>query len=267
MNTIHRNLIISPVGDDSLHGTWLSGPASRTFDLFLIHYGKQPDFGRADATYYAQRRGFKWELMHYALAQHPDIFARYRTIWCPDHDIRVNTAGVNRLFDVFEHYHLQIAQPAIAAGEVSYKTLQQKPGVILRYSPYVEIMCPIFTRDAFRRVSHTFLENRSGWGIDWVWPRYFRPGEIAIIDAVGVEHTGKLMRGENYQRLAALGIDPRADFKGVITKYGGFSRRLHRQFVRGSTRLVTVPDPSTPSAGFFTRLAGRLLDSAETIRA
>jgi hypothetical protein len=253
MTAARRNLVVSPIGDESVHASWLSHPEARTFDLLLINYGSRPDFGRSEATHYFARQGFKWELVHHALAHCGDILDRYANIWCPDCDIRADTGRVNRLFELFEEYHLQMAQPAIAKGEVTYKSLRQRPGLILRYTPFVECMCPIFTRQALDRVSPTFLENRSGWGLDCVWPRFFQPCEIAILDSVGVEHTGQLLRGANYQQLARLGIDPGQEFEQVIAKYGGFQRRLHRKFVRGTVRLPAIREPLAP-VSWMTRL-------------
>lgn len=256
--TIPRsNLIISPIGDSSVHRTWLSDPEARTFDVLLIYYGNQGDFGREDADHYLRRQGFKYELLALALAEMPEVLARYRNIWCPDNDIAADTASVNRLFALFEQYNLQLAQPAVAAGDVSYQTLRQRPGVILRYTPYVEVMCPLFTHAALLRVAPTFGENRSGWGLDWIWPRLFPPNALGIIDAVGVAHTGPLFCGEHYQKLAALGIDPQQDFQRVIRKYGGFNRRTHKRFVRGKVRLPAIWEPQA-KRGFLSRAAERL---------
>lgn len=248
MTSARQNLIISPIGDSSVHRSWLSHPAARTFDLLLIYYGAQGDFGRSDCDHYLRQKGFKYELLAHALAELPDVLAGYRNIWCPDNDIAADTAGVNRLFELFDQYQLQLAQPAIAGGDVSYKTLRQRPGVILRYTPYVEVMCPIFTHAALLRVAPTFTENRSGWGLDWIWPRWFAPHERAIIDAVGVNHTGPLFCGEHYQYLATLGIDPQLDFDRIVHKYGGFDRRTHRRFVRGTARLPAIWDPLVPKS-------------------
>ena len=50
MSVTRRNLIISPIGDTSVHASWLSHPELRSFDLFLIYYGQADDFGRAKPT-------------------------------------------------------------------------------------------------------------------------------------------------------------------------------------------------------------------------
>ena len=90
--------------------------------------------------------------------------------------------------------------------------------------------------------------------MDWLWPRYFTRRQIAVIDAVGVEHTGRLMRGENYQNLAKLGIDPGREFDQVMARHGGFNRRLHRKLVRGRIKLPAIWEP-----GSRVSLTGRML--------
>jgi hypothetical protein len=257
MTATRRNLIISTVDEGSVHTSWISQPKLQSFDLFLINYSDRCDFGRAEATHYLQRKGFKFELLDHVTKHHGDVLDRYTNIWCPDNDIRADTRAINRLFDLFEKYALQLAQPAIAAGEVSYQTLRQQPGIVLRYSPYVEVMCPLFTRRALTRIAPTLLESRSGWGLDWVWPRMFAPHEMAILDAVGVEHTGTLGRGEHYQKLAQLGVNPGEEFEHVVAKYGGIDRRLHRKFVRGRIKLPAISETRHRNS-LLSRLKDRL---------
>ncbi len=239
-----RNLIICPIGDRSVHRTWLGGPASPDFDLFLIYYGNGPDVSTADAKYYFRRRGFKFEHLHFVVTEHADTLNKYDRIWCPDDDIACDTGSINEMFNIFAKYRLQLAQPAIAEGDFSFKGLVQKPGNLLRYTRYVEVMCPVFTREALIKVSDTFLENRSGWGLDWVWPKRFADNEMAIIDKVGIHHTGPLGKGEHYRNLAKLGIDPHRDFKETVERHGGIDRNLHRQMLRGRARMPRIKDPN-----------------------
>jgi hypothetical protein len=110
-------------------------------------------------------------------------------------------------------------------------------------------MCPLFTRESLYTVLPTFLESRSGWGVDWVWPRYFAPREMAVVDAAAVELTVRLFRGEHYQKLAGLGIDPGAEFDRVMAKHGGFDRRLHKKLVRGRIKLPAVWEPGQRREG------------------
>jgi hypothetical protein len=237
------NLIICPIGDRSVHCGWIAGPVAANFDLFLLYYGDGPDTAVADARHYVRRKGFKFEHLHYAATEYADVLRQYQRIWCPDDDIACDTASINLLFDIFARYQLQLAQPAIAKGDLSFKGLAQRPGNILRYTPYVEVMCPIFTREAFFKVSDTFLDNRSGWGLDWVWPKRFSIDQMAIIDKVGIHHTGPLGKGEHYKNLAKLGIDPYRDFQQTVARHGGIDWTIHRRMLRGRVRMKRVKDP------------------------
>jgi len=253
MTAPNRNLVIAPVGDKSVHESWLSGPEAPKFDLYLMHFGSRPGFGRADATYYLERKGFKYGLLDHVIKQQGDLFRRYDNIWCPDDDLRVDTAGVNRLFEIFERYHLQLAQPALCKGEASYNTLRQRRGLILRYTPFVEVGAPIFSQQGFWRAAPTFTESKSGWGLDVIWPRLFRHGEMAVIDQVGVEHMSQIGKGELYENLAKLGVSAQSEFDAIVAKYGGFDNERHLQLVNGTIRLPAVREPSSP-AGLKTRM-------------
>ncbi len=244
MPTHARNLIISTIGDNSVHASWSIESAARTYDLLLVYYGDRPGFGATDATHYLARKGMKWELLSYALNSLPEVVARYTNVWLPDDDIRASPGQIDRLFALFEQYQLQMAQPAIAAGEVSYKLFRKRRGVILRYSPLVELMCPLFTHGALQRVSPTFVESRSGWGLDVIWPRFFAANEVAIIDAVGVEHTRPPGKGVMYQSLASQNIDPRQEFADVVARHGGFDTKFHQRLVRGTIKLPAIRNPA-----------------------
>jgi len=98
--------------------------------------------------------------------------------------------------------------------------LLQDPDCHLRFTRFVEVMTPIFSRNALRVCAPTFAESRSGWGLDWVWPTLCeREGldGIAIIDATPVRHT-RPVGGELYKNHRDL--DPQADARRVVRKYG-----------------------------------------------
>lgn len=238
------NLIICTVGDNSCHRTWIAGPETPNFDLFLIYYGSGPDAAAADAQYYLRRKGFKFELLHHVAQEHSGTLAKYDRIWCPDDDVACSTGDLNALFDIFQRYRLRLAQPAVAEGDISYRSLLRKPGNILRYTPFVEVMCPLFTREAFFQLSATFLESRSAWGLDWIWARQqFAPREMAVIDKVGVHHTRPLCTGEHYKHLERLGIDPMRDFRQTLARHGGIDHVLLNRLRQGRVRMKCIIDP------------------------
>ncbi len=165
---MNRNLVICTVGDTSCHRTWLAGPETPNFDVFLIYYGDGPDAAAGDAQFYVRRKGFKFALLDFVVNQHRGTLENYDRIWCPDDDIASCTRDVNVMFEIFQHYRLRLAQPAITEGDFSYRSLLRKPGNILRYAPFVEVMCPVFTRESFFQLSALFSKAlRAG---AWIGP-------------------------------------------------------------------------------------------------
>ena len=228
-----RNLVISPVCDDSLHRTWLSESAERQFDLALIYFGDRSGQYREDSDYYLEQHGFKFHLIDAMFRKLGARLDEYDYIWCPDDDVATTTLDINQLFSIIRRYRLSIAQPAIASGEVSYRTVQSQPGLLLRYSQFVEVMCPVFSHAALARIRPTLMVNKSAWGLDWAWTRIIPPDELAIIDAVAVHHTRPLHSGSGYDRMRALGVDPSRDLHELTAKYR-ISRRRRRKIKHGT---------------------------------
>ncbi|TWT95305.1 hypothetical protein Pla108_34500 [Botrimarina colliarenosi] len=255
----HGNLVLSFVGDQSVHPTWLGGSTGqngatglegsepRRFDLALVYFGDDPSHReRQECDFYLAEKGFKyWRLKELAATKLRDLLARYERVWLPDDDIAADTPRINRLFDLFEKYRLQIAQPAIAAGEVSYNALCVDPRFEVRFTGYAEVMCPLFRREALQRCLPTFQESRSSWGLDWLWASLYSKREIGVIDAVGVEHTRPLATGSLYQKLAKMGVTPGDEFRAIRRRHGIRKRGYRRALLNGTARVRGVTAEGT----------------------
>lgn len=216
--TSTRNLVILRAGDQSLHRGWIAG--RRDFDLCISYYGSTPDRHRDDADHYEMRRGPKWPCLADLLKAHPEWLTRYDAFWFPDDDLAATTDCINRMFALFHGFELALAQPALTADSyVSWPHLIQQPGCYLRFVNFVEVMAPVFSAPSLRACLPTFSESRSGWGLDWVWPRLCGAGRddaIAIIDAAPVKHTRPL-GGDLYRNNPEL--DPSKDCEELLAKY------------------------------------------------
>ena len=42
-----------------MHTSWLADRPNRTFDVLLVHYGENANYGLRDADYYAARKGLQ----------------------------------------------------------------------------------------------------------------------------------------------------------------------------------------------------------------
>lgn len=237
------NLIIAAIGHGNVLDTWLDCPNERQFDLFAIDFRPGSRTAPPLATYFVQRPGFKFEHLDYVAEHFSAVLNRYERIWCPDDDVALDTASINRMFSLVEQHRLQLAQPAIATGDVSFQSFRPRPGALLRFTPFVEVMCPVFTREALFWVRPTFLASRSGWGLDLAWPHFFKPREVAILDCIHAHHTRPLASGEAYERFKRLGIDPAQERDEVVRRFGGMSERVVRRMVFGKLKMPTLFEP------------------------
>lgn len=242
MTPTRKNLVVLRAGDGSLHRGWIAGP-HRDFDLFISYYGKVPDQFQADAEYYEHRPGPKWSCIAELLAEHPTLLDRYEAFWFPDDDLSATTDTLNRMFALFHGFALSLAQPALTHDSYfSWNTLLQQPAWTLRYVGFVEVMAPLFDRQALKTCVATFAQSRSGWGLDLVWPTQVGKGRtdaIAILDATPVKHTRPL-GGDLYRNNPELA--PQRDVERLLALYGLQAQRAEAKYVmHGGVRPCATP--------------------------
>lgn len=204
-----RFLVMARVGNASLHRRWISGEGRR-FDLFLSCYGDRPQEYAADAEYLREMKSTKWPAWNAHILEERALVASYDAVWFPDDDLLIDTAGINRMFDLFMAFELAMAQPALSLDSYySHPILLQDAGHIVRFTNFVEVMGPIFSREALAVLHPTFSQSRTGWGLDYLWPSllYERGmgSKIAVIDAVSMIHTRPVGGGDIYQGQADAG--------------------------------------------------------------
>jgi hypothetical protein len=236
---MRNHLVLSVIGDESVHRTWLAG--KRSFDLCLVYYGATSGRFRDDADIYIEQKGIKFSLIHtLARTELAEVLPRYDQIWLPDDDIAADTSQIHDLFAIAAKYKLAICQPAIGKGQVTYRCLAAQPQYLLRYSRFVELMCPMFSRDAFARMLPTFDSNLSGWGLDWLWPTYFGAKELAVIDAVAVDHTRPVGSGGVHSEFAKRGVSPQQEFNQIVRQLSSRRRRYVLHCRDGYPRMRCV---------------------------
>ena len=211
-----RNLVIATTGErHSCHPEWLEG--QKNFDLMLVNYG-EPGLHSEDADYFLDARGFKLEITRKAIDHYQEVVTSYDSIWLPDDDLSISTAGINRLFSTFHEFQLDLAQPAIVNAEsCSFGITVRQQDCRLRFVNFVEVGRALFRRSALLQLLDTFDVTRSGWGVDLLWAHLLRHGRLAIIDEAPVKHMRPidLEGGSYYRRLREEGIDPFAELQQV----------------------------------------------------
>lgn len=193
--TRRRNLVVLRADATSLHTGWAQdlGEDARTWDLCLSWYGSEESLAAGGPAEYAivQNRERKFPSLH-RLCYPGSPLLDYDHVAFPDDDIEITWRGMNALFAVAAEHRLALCQPALAAGSfLSHEITRQQPGKRLRYTSFVEVMFPVFSRAALARCAGSFALSPSAWGLDYVWPQILggHRHRVAVIDAVGVRHT------------------------------------------------------------------------------
>jgi hypothetical protein len=119
-------------------------------------------------------------------------------------------------------YDLDLAQPALGDGSyIAIDITAQRPHMRLRYTTFVEIMAPCFSRRALQLCAPYLGETTSSWGINWLFPRllgYPQRG-IAIVDETPVIHTRPAGKGPNSAFTLQTGITPVQERDSFLKKH------------------------------------------------
>jgi len=194
-----KMLYVSPVGGGAreLLPEVLQCFLAAGADCLLLQYD-EADLAIPDGVRLIKEQGHKWQLALRHLS--PDMVSSYDFIFFWDDDLKVRNFEPTRFAKIMRTNRLDMAQPAIQSPHgLSHAITKYRPcpppwrdpdgitehPVVGRLTNFVEIMAPVFTRDAWREF-HGYLDpdNRSGWGYD-----YIPLGRKGIVDAMPVTHT------------------------------------------------------------------------------
>lgn len=216
-----KNAVFVPVGKNSLHRQLLKGDAD--FDLHLLIYDGSYNKFCNDSDFVACDAGYKMDMTYRYLHRHPELFEKYEYFFLLDDDIVISTEDVNRLFSMMREYQLKIAQPSLVMSYYTYKHTAFHPFYILRYTNFVEMMMPCFSRDALKAVLPTFEQKIRWCGIEMHWPVLVGSNhkDMAIVDAVSAKHTRPVQSWNFLSQLQQENYLKKHNLSWSIEIYGG----------------------------------------------
>lgn len=231
-----RNIVIAPCGNKSylFNSSWLKEKDARNFDLCLLFYHDQiNDAGRyGEADYFYHLRDFKYHMLHQLLtAIHPEWLEQYDYFYFLDDDIEIETKDINEMFLLSRATKSAISQAALSKDSFcSWPMFKQKKNVFCRFVGQIEVMAPLFEREALKKCLPSFVGNRSSWGVDSVWPKIlgYPEDRLVVFDQVVMKHTLPVGGGELYQK---IGVDPHDEWKAITEAYGA-KKQNYREYGR-----------------------------------
>jgi hypothetical protein len=260
--TDKKDLVFLRVGDTSTHRDWIGDPATRSYDVWLDYYGEGDSSQWAgDAAHLTD--GPNTNKYGRIVALLPEL-SRYEAIWFPDDDIRGDPAGVERMFATFRAHRMLLAQPSLADGSyVAHEITRWNGSFDVRFTNFVEAMCPLFSREALRRCAPGLTKVSSAFGLDMVWSRILGDprDRIGMIDAAPVVHS-RPIGGGTWRR--PPGLDPQGDLVRILSEYG--VERPFRFRTYGGVPRAQDGAPAKPVAGGIAFLARMVAGAPPSVR-
>ncbi|XP_031122528.1 uncharacterized protein LOC116025439 [Ipomoea triloba] len=187
---------------------------SDNFTILLFHYdGRTTEWDEFEwskrAIHVSVAKQTKWWYAKRFL--HPDIVAAYEYIFIWDEDLGLENFNAEEYIKLVKKHGLEISQPALEVNgswisweltkrqsdrEVHKEVVIEKPDSctdphLPPCAAFVEVMVPVFSRDAWRCVWR-MLQNDlvHGWGLDLKFQRCVEPAheKIGVVDAQPVLH-------------------------------------------------------------------------------
>ncbi|XP_010556214.1 PREDICTED: uncharacterized protein LOC104825558 [Tarenaya hassleriana] len=208
---------------------------SDNFTIVLFHYdGRTTEWDEFEwskrAIHISVRKQTKWWYAKRFL--HPDIIAAYDYIFVWDEDLGVEHFNAEEYIKTVKKHGLEISQPGLEPnkgltwqmtkrrGDLEmHKITEEKPGWcsdphLPPCAAFVEIMAPVFSRDAWRCVWHMIQNDLvHGWGLDFALRRCVeQPAheKIGVVDSQWIVHQTVPSLGNQGE-----GRDGKAPWQGV----------------------------------------------------
>ena len=185
-----RYLVISRIGADSSHSSWLPLAEREGFDVLLSSYDRDIPALTGAGLFFEYRPGTKVAGYAEILRHHEALIRKYRYVALFDDDLETDPATVLHLFKIIDGHDFKIAQPALDhSSYFTYACLLQHDGFVFRHVNYVEMMCPFFRTDVLLGLAPVFdLGFESGIDLVWSSLAHCKPGDLAVIDRLPVHH-------------------------------------------------------------------------------
>lgn len=217
-------LALFRAGKNSLHPKLTQRLEEQNFDYALSWYGDDDPaaLGMADGAAFVHRvTGQKWPGLLATLTECHELIAGYDYVWFPDDDLLCEPENVSEFFTIVDQLKLDLAQPALTPNSYFvHPIVLQHAAFQVRFTNFVELMCPLMSRDMLARALPTMSGTLSGWGVDAAWPRLTRTGRIAIVDSTPIQHTRPILGGNGYHTNQSAGVSMQTEEMQAFERYG-----------------------------------------------
>jgi hypothetical protein len=262
-----KNIIIAPCGNRStfFQEKWQKNMEEKEFDLCLLFYHEQinnPSLYES-ADYFFHLKGFKYHMLYELFTKvKPEWLDEYEYFYFLDDDIDIDTEGINRMFALSKAMGSAISCAALSADSFcSWPMFKQEPKSFCRFVGQIEVMAPLFSKEALKTCLPSFIGNKSSWGVDSVWSKQlgYPEDKLIVFDTVIMKHTLPVGQGELYVK---IGVNPHDEWNDITAKFGA-KKHNYKEYSRlehVSSKSHRVIHFLNQSGSFFARQRKKVSD-------
>jgi hypothetical protein len=260
-----KSLVLGVCSKKSLHDIWLKQLNADflfvTYEDHLVPPPQTIDFERI--------KGSKFNIVYELIQRKRSLLEQYDYIFIPDDDIYIEGSQINHLFALMQDLHLHIAQPSIL-GWISIPLTAHQSHSSIRYTNWVEIMCPCFSREAFWTCEDLFNYNKSNWGIENLWfERLGKPKDkVAVIDDIVATHTRPCFHGDTYNNNNQTFQEAYAELETIL-KLDNIDKEkvVYSQILKDFSRFDDLPSEQKfiPNCPYMMSLIRQLHERGENV--
>jgi len=186
-----RFLVMVRAGPESLHPLWLGEPGKRDFDILVSAYSPNAPRPQAPGVTYVDIPGWKVSGYRQTFDREWERISQYTHVALLDDDLETDAETISKCFRDGAALELDVWQPSLTHDSYfTYAAFLHNPAFKVRYTNFIEMMCPFFSRDALSRARGLFGLGYEA-AIDLVWCKLWEDNRYrcAILDQVRVRHT------------------------------------------------------------------------------
>jgi len=183
-----ENILFTSAGDSTnFHDLWCED--SRNYDIFICYYGdSDEDKYKEYSDFYVKRKGSKMQNFHHIWKKNIGNIKNYKFFYIVDDDIIIKTDDINNLFRLAKELDIWILQPSLSeTSKIDHGITKQIPGNKYRYTNFIEINTPLFSRYSISRCMDIYNPLLTGYGIDILFQHRLginRENKYVIVDCI-----------------------------------------------------------------------------------
>lgn len=225
-NMSKKNLVFTSAGDNTkFDKLWCQ--EGRNYDIWVVYYGKNEEKYQKyskKVDYIEKHKGSKFQNFYHIYNTKYEELQQYERFFILDDDIIFETPDINKMFEISEKYNLDICGPTFktnGSSKISHEITKQQPNNILRYTNFIEVNVPLFSRNALNKFMKYYDPILIGWGIDYLYIWALgkdRKRAYALVDSISCINPHDNNKNGKRELTILKGVNERAEKWNQIKK-------------------------------------------------